>query len=379
MGKAATRKAAERISAILKDVDYGRVLMAQGEAAIFAIPALPPIVKENALRLVCELAWDKNSNALSIRDYLTNFKGSAGAKLENTRTTAIKRFLDFLGLDADKPLDSLTKEQCEACIIAELNRVSLGTVKLFRRHLSHPFNEAVIDGLMNMNPISRVNVEKLNLTINPEFKKETPRIPFTVEDIKKLDILLSPEWHDPMLLCLLLGGQRMGDVMCLTWDSVNFDEGKNGVIRFGSRKSHGNIDIIVPMLPKLRSRLLELKEKSKNFEGGHKYVLPVQAHMYLNNKGNLSTTFTSRLKAFGINEEMSTVLTGDRRATSKKSFHSFRYFVSGILEAAEGVGGDLQRAIVGHAAKDVHSGYIVYDEDRRIHALEAIARPLGWL
>lgn len=375
-----TLSIAENMAQIFKSLDYGELGKAQGEAAIKAIPKLPPNVVSNALKLVDALAWDKDADKLSIRDYFTNFQGRAGEKLERCRSTAIKRFLAFLGDEADKPLDSLTKAQCEECIISELNRVALGTVKQFRRLIAHPLNEAVEDGLLSRNPISRVNVEKLNLSINPDFKKEVSRVPFTVDDIKKLDEHLPQDWHDAMLICLLTGGQRLGDVMCLKWDSVNFDEGKNGVIRFSTNKSNGNISIIAPMLPKLRARLLELRENIINYPDGQEYVLPYQAHLYLNNKGNLSTSFTNLLKALGIEEVKSNeVLKGDRRITSKKSFHSFRHFTSGILEAAEGVSGDLQRAIVGHASKDVHSGYIAFDEQRRIHALESIAKAIGWL
>ena len=93
----------------------------------------------DALRSVAQ-ASGMGGKMPSVRDYLTEFQGMAGAKTESNRKRAFTRFLDYLGKRADMRLDMLTKDDIRGFVRHVLALVAVGTVRLYVSNVSAALN-----------------------------------------------------------------------------------------------------------------------------------------------------------------------------------------------------------------------------------------------
>lgn len=134
---------------------------------------------QDAVRLSAERAG-LGGKMPSVREYLLDFQGQAGAKTEYNRRRAFKVFLDYLGKGADMRLDMLTKDVVRDFIRHTLHDVSAGTVGLYRTCLAAAFNRALDDDLIARSPMPRINMSKEAAAVNPELGRDkVKRFPFT--------------------------------------------------------------------------------------------------------------------------------------------------------------------------------------------------------
>lgn len=366
MSASACKKAAERISSIWKDVATGSITRKQAEEALKAIPNLPPRVLNAALDRVVALAVvDGNNNMPSVRQYLDTFVGDATPSSEAQRKGIFSRFLTYLGAKADKRLDAVTPDICRAFCRHELERVSVGTVRHYLNYLSAAFNRAVHDEFLNRNPFSRMELAKMSISVNPELGQDkTERQPFTPEEINLLCTSIAAPWRDMVLISYLTGGQRLGDIACLKWDSIDFER---GLVAFTTGKTKKRIN--APMTSQLKERLQQLH--SQRIDAG--YVFPDMASRYQCSRGGLSVEFTSILKALGIVTSDDKNKKGKRRGVAVKSFHSIRHTVVTMLRASQDISADLSRAIVGHDSEVIERAYFTAPEESIRKGLELLA------
>ena len=187
----------------------------------------------------------------TVREYLTSFTGQVGEKTERNRQRAFKVFLDYLGEGDDMHLDMLTKDIVRGFIRHALKDVSAGTVGLYRSNLAAAFNRAMDDDLIARSPMPRINMSKEAAAVNPSLGRDKlKRLPFTPEELNTIFEHFPSPWREMAVVSYFTGGQRLGDVCCLRWDSVDF---KKGIVSFNTQKT--GHEITCRMIPRLRAVL----------------------------------------------------------------------------------------------------------------------------
>lgn len=325
---------------------------------------------QDAVRLSAERAG-LGGKMPSVREYLLDFQGQAGAKTEYNRRRAFKVFLDYLGKDADMRLDMLTKDVVRDFIRAALREVSAGTVGQYRTNLAAAFNRALDDDLIARSPMPRVNMAKEAAAVNPKLGRDkVNRLPFTPAELNTIFDRFPAPWCDMAVASYYTGGQRLGDICCLRWDAVDF---KQGVVSFNTRKM--GYEINCQMLPCLRAVL----ERQREIQGGaEEYVFPDMARRYMYARSSISTEFTALVKAWGIVKPITdkTAKQGRRRHVSPKSFHSIRHSFVSIVRSDEAITPDMARAVVGHDSEAVERGYYHASRENQMQVLRAAEKGL---
>ena len=325
----------------------------------------------DALRSVAQ-ASGMGGKMPTVREYLTDFQGQAGAKTESNRRRAFKAFLEWMDKRADMRLDMLTKADMLAYLRHALTLVSVGTVGLFRTNLSAAFNKAVDDELLVRSPMPvNLNLAKLAREVNPELGRDKiKRLPFTAEELRILVTQFPAPWRDMSLVAVMTGGQRLGDVCSLRWDFIDF---ASDCLSFTTGKTDKDMDI--PLHPTLRERLLTIRAEQG---GQEEYVFPHMAQRYMRGDASISTEFTLLLKAWGIVkvDTEKTALKGKRKNVSPKSFHSFRHSVVSVLRSDKRITQDLSRAIVGHDSEEIERAYYTASQADKMRGLDVIAQTI---
>ncbi len=325
----------------------------------------------DALRSVAQ-ASGMGGKMPTVREYLTDFQGQAGAKTESNRRRAFKAFLEWMDKRADMRLDMLTKADMLAYLRHALTLVSVGTVGLFRTNLSAAFNKAVDDELLVRSPMPvNLNLAKLAREVNPELGRDKiKRLPFTAEELRILVTQFPAPWRDMSLVAVMTGGQRLGDVCSLRWDFIDF---ASDCLSFTTGKTDKDMDI--PLHPTLRERLLTIRAEQGVQE---EYVFPHMAQRYMRGDASISTEFTSLLKAWGIVkvDTEKAALKGKRKNVSPKSFHSFRHSVVSVLRSDKRITQDLSRAIVGHDSEEIERAYYTASQADKMRGLDVIAQTI---
>ena len=325
----------------------------------------------DALRSVAQ-ASGMGGKMPTVREYLTDFQGQAGAKTESNRRRAFKAFLEWMDKRADMRLDMLTKADMLAYLRHALTLVSVGTVGLFRTNLSAAFNKAVDDELLVRSPMPvNLNLAKLAREVNPELGRDKiKRLPFTAEELRILVTQFPAPWRDMSLVAVMTGGQRLGDVCSLRWDFIDF---ASDCLSFTTGKTDKDMDI--PLHPTLREHLPTIRAEQG---GQEEYVFPHMAQPYRRGDASISTEFTSLLKAWGIVkvDTEKTALKGKRKNVSPKSFHSFRHSVVSVLRSDKRITQDLSRAIVGHDSEEIERAYYTASQADKMRGLDVIAQTI---
>lgn len=298
-----------------------------------------------------------------VRDYLNDFKPYGSTSNAQNYKRAAKRFLDFLDINAYKRLDQITPSMCKAFLAQELKRVSYGTAKQYKGVLSPAFNEAIREGLIQSNPFSLVSLPKLVPAYEP---RATKREPFTLHEMHRILTEFASPWKEIAAISFLTGGQRLGDIVCLKWSSVDFQK---GIINFSTMKT--GKQIYAPIVPALERVLNEL------WNPNAVYVFPEYAARYIRSSGSLSVEFTSMLKAAGITAPTPQNTREGRRTVSTKSFHSIRHTVVTLSRLNPAFTPDLIRETVGHDSEAVEQGYFTASADARRGVLEYLAQQIA--
>ncbi len=308
---------------------------------------------------------DDAGNMPTVKEYFDNFKGDAKPQSESNRKRAFTVFMDFLGDDKNKRLDSITPDKCRAWVYDTLFNeeygVSVGTVEKHKKGLNKAFNRAVKEQLLNRNPLNDISPDKIfKANCEEGATDRNEKLPFTPEEMRLLCTVTAQPWRDMVLVSYFTGGQRIGDIACLKWSSINLEARKVAII---TQKTGNNQ--AKPMTNALYTCLKRLDES--RLDGT--YVFPEMATRYKRSKGSLSSEFTSILVALGINSPKKIKLKGNRRAVSAKSFHSIRHTVVSMLRSNSSIAPDITRAIVGHDSEEVERAYFTASDEHLLTGL----------
>lgn len=299
-------------------------------------------------------------------------KQAAPRSLDNARR-AMRRLLDGLGEGAeDLPVAGVSRAMAQDWVARELERVAVGTVERELAEISALFNRAVAEGVCDVNPFRGLRMPSWTRADRQE------RDVFSREDVRKMMDFPEP-WPDMVRCCLLLGGQRFGDVANLRWDQVDWD---GGVIRLAPAKTQRMM--CKPLVGPLRDLLLRRRGVVSEDGLGAEFVFPYARLRWIQAGGStskLSCEFRSLLEASGIADVVRGGVGSRRgresRTLRKKSFHSLRgTAVSFLLEA--GVPAELVRHIVGHDSSEIERRhYFKPALEAEGGAIESLARGFG--
>lgn len=303
----------------------------------------------------------------TVREFLAAVPADAGEKAEANRRRAFRRFLEFLGVAAEAPVDSVSVELCEAFIREALREVSRGTAEGHRVYLSAAWNRGVnVLGILERNPWKAVSTGKLARACVDGGAVQR-RLPFTLAEIRRLMQELPEPWRDMVAVSWFAFGLRLSDVCLLRWDAWNREEGYIYIREKKTRKER-----FLPVVEALRVRLERLAEARRE---GEVYVFPLMAHYYnAGCPGYVSTQFTALLRAMGIIQEQAVGRGGRRHAFSAKSFHSIRHSVVSCLRADGAFTADVVRDAVGHESELVERGYFTASGEQRRAVGEALQK-----
>ncbi len=310
----------------------------------------------------------------TVREYFAAFPRTARESTEKNRSRSFKVFLEFLGTDADRRIDTITPAICREFVRRMLKRVSRNTVRQFRTYVAAVFKRAVeVDDYLSKNPFAGVDMGVEARAIIPERgEDQQKRLPFTLEEIRFMIQSFPAPWCDMVAVSFYLGGLRLSDVCTLRWDAVNWREGYVRLVEVKTRKER-----CLPILPQMRELLMRRLTQST---GGEEYVFPSMAHYYLgSSKTSISTQFTALLRAHGMIGGIVNAgkQAGRRRMMSAKSFHSIRHTVTTYLRG--GMTGtalfspDAIRDTIGHDSEEVERGYFTGTLTMRMNVLSSLA------
>lgn len=297
----------------------------------------------DAVRLAAD-ALGMGKSIPTVHDYLSNYKPAGGVKNASNHKRAIALFLDFLSDKKALRLDLLTPAICREFCQERLKQVSFATVDHNISLIKAALNTAVKDGIIDKNPFSAFSLPSL---APANQRAATKRLPFTPEEMHTIIHHFPYPWNQLALTSLLTGGQRLGDVCCLEWSSVDL---QNNIITFNTNKT-GKL-ISVPILPPLRNLL------DSRYNESEQYVFPDIAQRYFRSQGALSVEFSSLLKLHGIvKPQPATTQQGNRRPVSPKSFHSIRHTVVTLMRSSNQFTADFTRELVGHDSEEIERQY----------------------
>jgi integrase len=257
----------------------------------------------------------------TFREYAETFMG--GYSKNNHKFSTHQNYLitlnnHLLPAFGKMPLDQIKRKDVKAFLFKKQNgRLAHSSVKNLRAYLSAVFTQAVDDEIITQNPVAKTG----KLIKEPEELKERI-IPLTWEEKNRLEATVSryfPRWY-PLLLTALRTGLRIGELIALKPEDIDFDdmfiEVRRGYVRgrFTTTKSNKmrKVDMSPQLAGVLKRYLVQRKEEAlRNGWGEPPEVLFYNEQGRILNPGSFGyKVFQRWLKKAGL-----------RRVT----FHSLRH------------------------------------------------------
>jgi integrase len=275
----------------------------------------------------------------SIRQFFLKWlTGKQQSKKETTGRRykkAIQEFLDSLGVRADKSLNALTPGDIEHFRDVRTEQgVSASTVKLDLKLVRSVLNTARRQALLVHNPAEAVDLPLV---------KGNERDVFTPDEVRALLKIAAPDWQTAILIGYY-AGPRLGDLVSLTWKSVDLGE---GVLFYTQGKTGKKVE--VPIHPDLMKHLVSIASKDPA-----SFLCPSLGNVSIGGRSGLSKQFAALMAQAGIDQRQ--IQSSRNHKFSQLSFHSLRHSFSSAL-ANVGVSADVRMKLTGHKSADVHQRY----------------------
>ena len=148
--------------------------------------------------------------------------------------------------------------------------------------------------------------------------KSNERDVFSPGDVQALLGAASPEWKTAILVGYYVG-PRLGDVVSLTWESVDLAE---GTIVYTQGKTGRKVE--VPIHPDLEEHLLSIAGDSPRG-----FLCPTLGATKISGRSGLSKQFAALMATAGIDQRQ--IQSSRNRKFSKLSYHSLRHSFSSAL------------------------------------------------
>jgi integrase len=303
-----------------------------------------------------------NTTREFMQDWLSNKEVECARATYQKYQNVITLFLEYIGAKADQDLIYLTsgiiREFRDDNIENKTKRTAMNAIKIVRMALE----DAWRDSLISENPAKKLK----RLNSNDMTSK---RSAFKIEEIKKVLKVANDEWRGIVLVGLYTG-QRLGDIVRLTWNQIDLHEGE---ITFVTSKTDRTV--ILPIAKPLEDYLLTLNMgdsiDAPVFSNGYRIIMD-QGRV-----GTLSNQFNKILASAGL-VEISTHRKdpkkhgrSGKRNLNKLSFHSLRHTTTSMLKSA-GVGEAVAMDFIGHDSRAISQQYTHIDMKSKKDALSKL-------
>jgi len=286
-------------------------------------------------------------------------------KVENAPATwknyrgVVNRFLDAI---EDKDLSFITVNDLINHRDNLAEKLTITTTNNHLAILSIAFQDALRNERIESNPAALVRrIKRKGGTTNI-------RRAFTLPELKKILDVANNEWVG-IILTGLYTGQRLGDIVSLTWDNVDVrrEEISLTTIKTGRR-------ILLPIHSALLVHFLTLPAPDNS-------DTPVFPDAYaivkrqLGRTSTLSNQFRSILVSAGLAPPRSGMAEREGRAGKHRgnplSFHCLRHTATSLFKNV-GVGEAVARDIIGHDSKAISDNYTHIDDDAKRNAVNTL-------
>jgi integrase len=277
-------------------------------------------------------------------------------------TVSTGKLLAYLSPKADEPITTITKTDLLGYRAHLAKSLRPGSVNHHIGAMRMLFSSAIRDGVLSDDPAEFVDAVK------PEHGAAAVRRGFRLEELRAILSQADDEWRS-LILCGLYSGQRLSDLVCLTWANVDLQKGQ---LRLTTRKT-GKV-LILPLAPALQKHFESLPSSDEPTAPIHPRALATLQSQE-GRVSSLSAEFHELLVQSGLAPVRSKKSKGigrcGRREQSELSFHSLRHCATTLMHEA-GVPESVARTFIGHDSKEIHRKYVGVGMDALIKAAAAL-------
>ncbi len=139
-----------------------------------------------------------------------------------------------------------------------LEKLDARSARNVRALLGKILNDAVLDELIDKNPVDAVKAPRLKVSVTKEVE------PFTLEEVETL-IKNASGFYRNFLVVAFFTGMRLGEIVALRWEDVDFDvrkiyikraksDGREGATKTGKARAIDMLDIVRDALSQQRKQ-----------------------------------------------------------------------------------------------------------------------------
>ncbi|HIG27601.1 MAG TPA: hypothetical protein EYQ50_07280 [Verrucomicrobiales bacterium] len=362
-----------RVNGILKGSSTGKNRKTEAEKVLHQFKMLESAKKADALTLKFyeDLTGDKVRRTpirQAFNEWLSAAKGSISDSTFEKYRGISNQFLQFVKADDFTPLASeITTGQVQRFLEHRRQRHSLNTANLDRKIMSFIFKRFSELGLIKNNPAAPGLIRKFIPTDEElEMAEETKRRPFTTEEAQKAYAAAPNDFWRYMIIGGFYTGMRLGDVICLRIENINFEI---GCLEFRARKTRTRIkdSARIPISPRFKLELEKIAGLGKSYKISG-YLWPEEARIYQEKK---SKYFSNQFYELVLmpselvqprDHQKKDGRSKKKRKGNQLSFHSFRHSFATMLQAS-GASKEINRKLLGHHSDIMNDLYIHTDHE----------------
>ena len=299
----------------------------------------------------------------ALADWETECQGANAPNTQDRYRGLADAFAAHLGASDKGPmLDEVTTEHVRAFLTQRRATRSASTVNTERKFLSVFFIRAVKNGLLKASPVAPVKTLKLSRA-----EKQRKRA-FTLDELKLIFAKCPNDFWRYAVIAGFYTGQRLGDLVCLTWGAVDLRE---NILRLTQAKTGRAVQ--VPLRPALRVMLADLRAKAGKVKPTD-FLWPELADRYQRcGAGPFSNDFYDILAACGlvaVRSNKPKAQSGPRQVTPI-SYHSLRHSFVSMLKATGGTQA-VAKELAGHNTDAISDLYTHAAPEVLAKAIEAL-------
>lgn len=239
------------------------------------------------------------------------------------------------------------------------------TVAFEKKVLSSFFRFCVASQWITSNP-----VESIRRTVRRNRQEpDKVRRPFTLEELRLLHAKAPNDFWRYMVVAGFLTGQRMGDLISLTWASVDLPRRTIHL-----RQNKTGVTVHIPMAPALERMLLDLRSKSPTGAGP---IWPTEAALYAKHGSKaFSPVFYDLMATCGLvtpreHKQSRGIGRSGKRTVTPISFHCLRHSFVSMLKLS-GSGQAVAKELAGHGSDLISDAYTHVPEAVLIDAVNKL-------
>jgi integrase len=292
--------------------------------------------------------------------WLAECKSNVAAKTHERYGDIANDFCTFLNADDAKPLlKEIKRDNVADYLRHKRTRTSPQTARLARIILGGFFNYAVDNEKISESPVP--SSKSLKLTQRAAEDTQIRR-PLTLTELKTVFEKCPNDFWRYMVLAGFFLGQRMGDLICLTWGAVDF---KDKIVRLVQSKTGKSVE--VPLHPALLQFLIQRK-KTAGKVSATEPIWPEKAEIYRRQgaKAFSGEFYDEVLLPCGLvpprSHKKSKRADNETRKINTVSFHSLRHTFVSLLKAT-GATQAVAKELAGHSSDAMSDHYTTMPAD----------------